>query len=184
MMDIVKRAEDVKLVTEKEATSVANVMVIRDVLQSSLGIAGDALTILNEELKSKEESIESLLPTEDYPWEKNTALKERMASTMEILLNPSIYGLKQALENLPKSVSYVDECITTIARYKEQEELFLNYPVAETAIEDLLKQQTRISAQELPFEPRHAEEYLRLFHSKKFRDVSFDNAKVQLTRKP
>jgi hypothetical protein len=174
----------VKLVTEKEATSVANVMVIRDVLQSSLGIAGDALTILNEELRSKEESIESLLPTEDYPWEKNTALKERMASTMEILLNPSIYGLKQALENLPKSVSYVDECITTIARYKEQEELFLNYPVAETAIEDLLKQQTRISAQELPFEPRHAEEYLRLFHSKKFRDVSFDNAKVQLTRKP
>jgi hypothetical protein len=69
MMDIVKRAEDVKLVTEKEATSVANVMVIRDVLQSSLGIAGDALTILNEELRSKEESIESLLPTEDYPWE-------------------------------------------------------------------------------------------------------------------
>jgi hypothetical protein len=184
MMDVVKRAEDVRLVTEKEATNVTNVIAIRDVLQSSLGIAEDALTILNEELKSKEESIESLLPTEDYPWEKNTALRERIASSMEILLNSSKYAMKQALENLPKSVSYVDECITTIARYKEQEELFLNYPVAETAIEDLLKQQTRISARELPFEPRHAEEYLRLFHSKKFRDVSFDDAKVQLIRKP
>jgi hypothetical protein len=74
--------------------------------------------------------------------------------------------------------------LTTIARYKEQEELLLNYPMAEIAIEDLLKQKTHVSAQELPFEPQFAEEYLRLFHSKKFREVSFDHAKVLLIRNP
>jgi hypothetical protein len=72
--------------------------------------------------------------------------------------------------------------LTTIARYKEQEELLLNYPVAEIAIEDLLRQKTQVSAPDLPFEPRSAEEYLKLFHSKKFREVSFDHAKVLLVR--
>jgi hypothetical protein len=184
MMEAVKRAEDTKLVAAEKATDVVSVMIVSDVLQSSLSIAKDALSILNEELESKEESITSLLPTEDYPWEKNTVLRERVTSAMEILLNPSKHGLNKALEILPKSVSYIDECLTTIARYKEQEELLLNYPMAEIAIEDLLKQKTHVSAQELPFEPQFAEEYLRLFHSKKFREVSFDHAKVLLIRNP
>jgi len=182
IMDVAKRAENLKLDVEKNAINVGNVIVIREVLQSSLNIVKDALLILNEELNRKEESIDSLLPTEDYLWEKNTALKEHMTSATDLFLNPSKYGLNQALTNLPKAVSYLDECVLTIARYNEQEELLLNYPVAETAIEDSFKQKPSISAHDLPFEPRFAEEYLKLFYSKRFRDYSFDDQKLILKR--
>ena len=182
IMDVAKRAEDLKLGVEKNAITVASVMIIKEVLDSSLGIVRDALLILNEELTRKEESIDSLLPTEDYLWEKNTALKERMTSATDVFLNPSKYGLNQALANLPQAVSYLNECVSTIARYNEQEELLLNYPVAETAIEDSFKQKPFISVHDLPFEPKFAEEYLKLFYSKRFRDYSFDDQKVTLKR--
>jgi hypothetical protein len=182
IMDVAKRAEDLKMGVEKNAITVANVMIIREVLESSLGIVKDALLILSEELNRKEESIDSLLPTEDYLWEKNTALKEGMTSVTDVFLNPSKYGLNQALANMPQAVSYLNECVSTIARYKEQEELLLNYPVAETAIEDSFKQKPFISVHDLPFEPKFAEEYLKLFYSKRFRDYSFDDQKVTLKR--
>lgn len=182
IMDVAKRAENLKLDVQKNAINVGNVILIREVLQSSLSIVKDALLILNEELRRKEESIDSLLPTEDYLWEKNTALKENMSSATDLFSNPSKYGLNEALTNLPKAVSHLDECVSTIARYNEQEELLLNFPVAETAIEDSFKQKPAISAHDLPFEPRFAEEYLKLFYSKRFRDYSFDNQKVILKR--
>ena len=182
LMDVAKRAENLKLDVGKNAITVANVLAISEVLNSSLSIVKDTLLILGEKLGKKEESIDSLLPTEDYLWEKNTALKEGMASETDVFLNPSKYGLKQALANLPKAVSYMDECVTTIARYNEQEEILLNFPVAENAIEDSFKQKPFISAHDLPFEQRFAEEYLKLFYSKRFRDYSFDNQKVTLKR--
>ena len=105
-----------------------------------------------------------------------------MTSATDVFLNPSKYGLNQALANMPQAVSYLNECVLTLARYKEQEELLLNYPVAETAIEDSFKQKPYISIHDLPFEPKFAEEYLRLFYSKRFRDYSFDDQKVTLKR--
>jgi len=83
---------------------------------------------------------------------------------------------------LPNAVSYITESVSTIARYNDQEELFLNYPVAETAIEEGFKQKTSISVNDLPFEPKIAEAYLRLFHSNRLREYSFDNQRVILTR--
>jgi hypothetical protein len=183
MMDHAKRAEDIKIGIEKKTLNVMNIIIIRDVLQSSLNIARDVLSILYEELTSKEESIESMLLTKDYLWEKNVTLRERMTSEMEIISNSSKYELNQVMENLPKSLSYLDECVGTIARYNEKEELLLNYPIAEIAIEDLLRQKKQISAQDLPFEPKYAEEYLRLFYSQRYREFSFDEANMLLMRK-
>jgi len=185
MMDHAKRAEDIKIGIEKKALNdnVVNVIIIRDALQSLLSIAREVLSILYEELKSKEESIESLLPTEDYLWEKNVTLRTRMASAMEVILNSSKYELNQVMENLPKALSYVDECARTIVMYNEKEELLLNYPVARIAIEDLFRQKKNVSAQDLPFEPKYAEEYLRLFYSEKYREFAFDDANMLLTRR-
>jgi hypothetical protein len=185
MMDHAKRAEDVKIGIEKKALNdnVVNVIIIRDALQSLLSIAREVLSILYEELKSKEESIESLLPTEDYLWEKNVTLRTRMASAMEVILNSSKYELNQVMENLPKALSYVDECARTIVMYNEKEELLLNYPIARIAIEDLFRQKKNVSAQDLPFEPKYAEEYLRLFYSEKYREFAFDDANMLLTRR-
>jgi len=183
LMDHVKRAEGIKIGIEKNALNVMNVLIISDALQSSLRIARDVLSILYEELTSKEESIESLLLTKDYLWEKNVALRERMASEMEIIFNPSKYKLTEVIENLPKSLSYLDECVETIAMYNDKKELLLNYPIAKTAIEDLLKEKKHISAQDLPFEPEYAKEYLKLFYSQRYREFSFDKANMLLMKK-
>jgi hypothetical protein len=84
---------------------------------------------------------------------------------------------------LPKSLSYVDECIKTITSYSEKEELLLNYPIAEIAVEDLFRQKKCISAKDLPFEPKYAEEFLKLFYSQRYREFSFDKTSMVLMRK-
>jgi hypothetical protein len=183
LMENAKKAEEIKAAMEKNTLNIINVIIISDVLQSSLGIAKDVLSYLYDELKSKEKTIEGLLPTEDYLWEKNDALSKQMTVAMDMLSNPSKYGLSQVLENMPRSLSKIEECADTIAFYNEKIELFLNYPVAEVAIEDLFKQQNSITAQNLPFEPKHAEEFLRLFHSKRYQNFSFDTANRELIKK-
>jgi hypothetical protein len=183
LMENAKKAEETKAAMEKNTLNIINVIVISDVLQSSLGIAKDVLSYLYDELKSKETTIEGLLPTEDYLWEKNDALSKQMTVAMDMLSNPSKYGLSQVLENMPKFLSRIEECADTIAFYNEKIELFLNYPVAEVAIEDLFKEQNSISAQNLPFEPKHAEEFLRLFYSKRYQNFSFDTANRELIKK-
>lgn len=183
LMDYAKMAEEIKIGIEKKPLNVMNVMIIGDVLQSSLSIARDVLSILYEELKSNEESIESLLFTKDYLWEKNVTLREQMTSEMNVIFNSSKYELNQVLEHLPKSLSYIDECIGTIARYNEIKELLLHYPIAEISIEDLLRQKKHISAHDLPFEPKYAEEYLRLFYSQRYREFSFDKTNMFLMRR-
>jgi hypothetical protein len=185
IMDDVKRAEDIKIGMEKRAfnDNVINVIIVRDVFQSLLSIAREVLSILYEELKTREESIGNLLPTKDYLWEKNVTLRTRMTSAMEVIHNSSKYELKQVMENLPEALSCVDECVGTIVMYNEKEELLLNYPVARIAIEDLFRQRKHVSAQDLPFEPKYAEEYLRLFYSEKYREFAFDDANMLLRKR-
>jgi len=183
MMDNAKKVENIKIDIEKKALNVINVIIIKDVFQSSLSITRDVLSILYETLKSKEKAIEILAPSEDFLWEKNDALMKRMASAMEITSKPSKDKLSQVLESLPKFLSYVDECVETIALYNEIEELLLNYPIAEIAVEDLFRHKERISAEDLPFDPKYAEEYLKLFYSQRYRWFSFDKANMLLTKK-
>jgi hypothetical protein len=71
LMDLVKRAEDIRFYMEKKKLNVMNILIIRDVFQFSLSIAKDVFFIVQEELMSNEKAIESLLLTKDYSWEKN-----------------------------------------------------------------------------------------------------------------
>jgi hypothetical protein len=183
MMENAKKAETIKIDIEKGALNVVNALTIRDVFQSSLSIARDVLSILDEKLKREEKAIERLAPSEDFLWEKNDALRKRVAYAVEMTSESSNVKLSEVLESLPKFLSYVDECIKTIALYNYTEELLLNYPIAEKAVENLLREKKRISAEDLPFEPKYAEEYLKLFYSKKFREFSFDKANMLLTKK-
>jgi hypothetical protein len=183
LMDHAKKAEDIKISIERKNLNAVDVLTIREVFNSSLSIARDVLSILYEKLKSEEKAIEGLAPSEDYLWEKNVSLSGRMDSAMKILLNSSKYELNQVLENLPKSLSYVDECTKTITFYSEKEELLLNYPIAERAVEDLFRQKKRISAKDLPFDPKYAEEFLKLFYSQNYREFSFDETSMALMRR-
>jgi hypothetical protein len=183
MMENVDKAENLKLDLEKRALNAFNVIAIKDVFQSSLTIARSVLSIIYEKLKSKEKAIERLSPSEDFLWEKNDALIKRMDVAMEITSESSKVKLSEVLENLPTFLSYVDECVETIAVYRDMEELLLNYPIAEKTVENLFKEKKSVSAKDLPFEPKYAEEYLKLFYSQKFREFSLDRANMLLTKK-
>jgi hypothetical protein len=182
LMDYAKRAEDIKLRIEKPV-GIMSVITIRDILQSSLSIAREVLSILYAELEGTEAAIESLLPTKDYLWERNVTLRKRMATAMEIICDSEKYALNQVLENLPKALFDIDECVETIVKYAEKKELLLNYPIAAMAIEDLFRQKKCIAAQDLPFESKYAAEYLRLFYSQRFSEFSFDDVSLLLTRR-
>jgi len=182
LMDYAKIASGIKLRIEKP-TGIVSVIAINDTLQSSLSIARDVLSILYAKLEDLEATIESLLPTKDYLWERNVTLRKRMATAMEIIYGSEKYTLEQVLENLPKALFDVNECVETIVKYADKKEFLLNYPIAAMAIEDLLKQKKIIAAQDLPFESKYAEEYLRLFYSHSFREFSFDATSALLTRR-
>jgi hypothetical protein len=180
---LTKTAESIEIGIEQKSVNVTEVTLISNIFQSSLDISRDILLMLNQELLNKEKAIEGLLPTADYLWEKNITLKERMALAVETVTNPSKYGLKQTLENLPRFLANLDECVATIILYHERKELLLNYPKAETAIETQLGEKLQISARDLPFESKYSEEFLRLFYSHKYPAFSFDEQTMVLAKK-
>jgi hypothetical protein len=180
---LTKAAESIEIGIEEKSLNVTEVTVVSNVFQSSLSIAKDMLLILNEEMLSKEKSIESLLPKSEYLWEKNITLKERMAIAVETVSNPSKHSLKETLENLPRFLSNLDECVATIIVYHERKELLLNYPKAQIAIETRLEEKNRVLPEDLPFEARYAEEFLRLFYSHRYPEFSFDEENMILAKK-
>jgi hypothetical protein len=180
---LVQNAEGIKIGIEEKSMNATEITIIGSVFETSLNMAKDLLTTLNDEMLKKEKAIESLLPKKNYLWEKNITLKERMASAVEMVSNPEKYGLKQTLENLPKFLSNLDECVATIVAYSERKELLLNYPTAETAIQNQLGTGKQVFAHDLPFEAKHSEEFLKLFYSHKYPDFSFDEENMVLARK-
>ena len=156
---------------------------MKDDLQTFLSIANDVLSMLYTELISEEDTIDRLLPTKDYLWETNSTLRERLKKATETLANPSNYKINQIMENLPYILSYVDEAVQTLTVYAERREFLLNYPTAEAAIKEQLKTKKRLAPEDLPFQPRFAGEYLRLYYSQRFSEYSFDKESMQLTKK-
>jgi hypothetical protein len=178
-----KKAAEVRALLEAKEISVLNVFVLQDSLQSALYIAGNVLSTLFEELKAKEESIENLVPVEDNFWEKNVTLREQLESAIEKISDSKKYKPRDMLKNLPEALSFIEPCLWTIAQYNVKNELLLNYPIAKTAIEDQLRKKKRVSVQDLPFEAKDAEEYLKMFFNERSNEFIFDEQSLQLARK-
>jgi hypothetical protein len=73
--------------------------------------------------------------------------------------------------------------VQTLAVDNERKEFLLNYPTAEAAIDELLKQKKQISPQDLPFQAKFAGEYLRLYYTERFSEFAFDKENFVLTKK-
>ncbi|MGD0645594.1 MAG: hypothetical protein ABSA75_11880 [Candidatus Bathyarchaeia archaeon] len=187
VLDYVKKAEAMKEAVdkkvEKDLLNILDVITLKDDIQSFLSIAKDVLSMLYADFISEEETIERLLPTEEYLWEENSNLRERLKKATETLSNPSNYKINQIMENLPNFLSYVDEAVQTLTVYNERKEFLLNYPTAEAAIEEQLKQKKQLSPQDLPFQAKFAGEYLRLYYSQRFGEYDFDKENKLLTKK-
>jgi hypothetical protein len=187
VLSYAKKAELMKATSEKrlekEKVDMLDVVALKDDVQGFIEIASDILSMLYSGLISNEETIDRLLPTKDYLWEKNSNLRDRLKKTTEILGNPSSYQINQIMENLTKYLSYVDEAVQTLAVYSERKEFLLNYPLAEAAIEEQLKVKEKLLPQDLPFHPRFAAEYLRLYYTQRFGDYTFDKDNLVLTKR-
>jgi hypothetical protein len=182
-----KKAEEMKANVEKRAEKekldILDVIALKDDVQGFLDIAHDVLTMLYTGLIRDEEAIDRLLPTKDYLWEKNSNLRERLKNVTETLANPTNYKINQIMENLPLYLSYVNEAVQTLAVYSERKDFLLNYPLAETAIEECLKVKEQLLPQDLPFQPRFAAEYLRLYYTQRFGEYAFDKDNLMLTKR-
>jgi hypothetical protein len=182
-----KKAEGMKQLlakkVEKEKLSIVDVIVLKDDIQTFLDMANDVLSMLYAELVNEEDTINRLMPTKEYLWETNSTLRERLKKAIDVLSNPLNYKINQIMENLPKSLAYVDETVQTLAIYWERREFLLNYATAEAAIEEQLKTKDRLTPKDLPFQPKFAGEYLRLYYSQRFSDFAFDKDSQQLTKR-
>jgi hypothetical protein len=177
-----KRAQTIKQASEKSTLNVLNLITLRELLDYFIEVSKDVLSVLYEELKQEEQTIEDLSPAQDSLWEKNVTLRERLATAIQELYNPKA-EINHVMENLPKYLSYIDESVQTLTAYHDRKEFLLNYPMAEIAILEQLKIKKKLTPKDLPFETKYAHEYLRLFYLKRFSEYSFDRENAWLTKK-
>jgi hypothetical protein len=176
-----KKAQSLKETSDKNL-NVLNLITIRNLLDTTLDISKDIFTVLNDALQYQEKSIEDMLPTSNYLWEKNATLDERVTEALTVLSSPRS-KVNEIMENLPRFEGYIDECIQTLIIYNERREFLLNYPVAKIAIEDQLKTKVKLTAADLPFEAKYSAQYLQVFYLQNFNDYDFDKQNTWLTKK-
>jgi hypothetical protein len=183
-----KKAEGMKHLAEKRAEKerldMLDIIVLKDDVLSFLDISNDILTMLYTGLVADEEAIDRLLPTKDYLWEKNSSLRERLEKATAMLSDPSGYRINEIMTNLPKYLAYVDEAVQTLAVYSERKEFLLNYPLAEAAITEQLKEKKHLLPSDLPFRPQFAAEYLRLYYTTRYGEYAFDKENLVLSKRP
>lgn len=181
--ELLSKVDEIKATIIKQRASLMNVTVIEGAFQLVFSITTGVLSEIHSEMKAKESSIETLQPILDYFWEKNIPLGEQIAAEIDLMSDRTKYTLNKAMESLPAAQSLIDRAIVTLELYNEKNELLLNYPLAKTVIEDILRQKKRVSIDDLPFEPKDAEKYLRLFQNQRYREFAFDESDLQLMKK-
>jgi hypothetical protein len=88
------------------------------------------------------------------------------------------------MQSLPRYLGYIDEAVQTLAAYAERKEFLMNYPLAEAAITEQLKEKERLLPSDLPFRPYFAAEYLRLYYTTRFGEYMFDKENLALEKRP
>ena len=187
VMEYANKADGMKVAAEeraeKEELDLLDVIGFKDDVYSYVAMANDILCMLYSRIVNDEEAIESLLPVKDYMWAKNGNLRERLEQATVMLSNPSKYRINEVMENLRQYLVYVDESVQTLTAYAERKELLLNYPLAEAAIAESLKQKEHLLPSDLPFRPQFAAEYLRLYYTQRYGEYAFDKEKAMLTKR-
>jgi len=92
--------------------------------------------------------------------------------------------VNEIMTSLPRYLDYVDEAVQTLVFYAERKEFLLNYPLAEAAIKEQLKVKEKLLPSDLPFHPRFAAEYLRIYYTTRYEEYVFDKDTEMLARRP
>jgi hypothetical protein len=171
-----------KVTKDEENLKVLKVNLIRDKILSTVNIVGQIISVLYDEIKELEADINSLLPREDFDWNRNLTLTERMDQSLRVLKNYKKYDINEIVNHLYKVLSYIDESIETIEYYNERKEMFLNYPVFKKKIRRLLNKKYLTTIEDLGVSEKYGMEYLKIYHRTNIGPLVIDESMSTLRR--
>jgi len=146
-----------------ENLKVLKVILIRDTILNTVDVVGKIIGILYYHIKDLEFNINLLLPREDYEWNRNLTLTERMSQSLEVINNYEQYRIDELISHLYRVLSYIDEAVDTIEYYNERKEMLLNYPVFQKKITRILEQKGEVKLNELGVSEKYGREYLKMY---------------------
>jgi hypothetical protein len=154
---------------------VLRVILIRDTILATVDVVARVIGILYDHLRDLERTIDSLMPLEDYEWNKNLTLIDRMNTSLEIIND---YGNREIAD----IISYIDEAVDTIEYYNERRELLLNYAILEKKIDRILANNREVHLEELGVSEKFGREYLKLYLRSHSRETPLEEVGDSLRR--
>jgi len=149
---------------EDKNLKVLKVILIRDTILSTVDVVSRIIGVLYYHLRELEVNVSLLLPIEDYEWNRNLTLVDRMNTSLEVISNYGEHEIDEIISHLYRVLSYIDEAIDTIEYYNERKEMLLNYRVLEKMITRLLDASGEVKLTELGVAEKYGREYLKLYH--------------------
>jgi len=138
----------------------------------------------DENLKVLEFNINLLLPREDYEWNRNMTLTERMNQSLEVINNYEKYRIDEIITHLYRVLSYIDEAVDTIEYYNERKEMLLNYPVFRKKITRILDERGEVKLGDLGVAEKYGIEYLKMYHRTTYSPLTLEETTDSLRRNP
>jgi hypothetical protein len=158
-----ERVEARNFSADDENLRVLKVILIRDTILNTVDVVGKIIGILYYHIKDLEFNINLLLPREDFEWNRNLTLTERMNQSLDVINNYEQYRIDELISHLYRVLSYVDEAVDTIEYYNERKEMLLNYPVFEKKITRILDEKDEVKLDELGVSEKYGREYLKMY---------------------
>ncbi len=158
-----ERVEARNFSADDENLRVLKVILIRDTILNTVDVVGKIIGILYYHIKDLEFNINLLLPREDFEWNRNLTLTERMSQSLEVINNYEQYRIDELISHLYRVLSYIDEAVDTIEYYNERKEMLLNYPVFEKKITRILDEKDEVKLDELGVSEKYGREYLKMY---------------------
>ncbi len=181
--ELAESIEERSLAPDDENLKVLKVILIRDSILSTVEVVGKIIGILYYHIKDLEFNIGLLLPRDDYEWNRNLTLTERMNQSLEVINNYEHYRIDEIINHLYRVLSYIDEAVETIEYYNERKEMLLNYPVFEKKIGRILEEKGEVKLGELGVAERYGREYLKMYHRTTYSPLLLEETADSLRRR-
>jgi len=179
---LAERVEARNFSASDENLKVLKVILIRDTILNTVDVVGKIIGILYYHIKDLEFNINLLLPREDYEWNRNLTLTERMSQSLDVINNYEQYRIDELISHLYRVLSYIDEAVDTIEYYNERKEMLLNYPVFQKKIQRILEEKGEIKLDELGVSEKYGREYLKMYHRTTYSPLMLEETADSLRR--
>jgi hypothetical protein len=169
---------------EDQNLKVLKVILIRDTILSTVNVVGRIIGLLYYHLQDLEFNINLLLPREDYEWNRNMTLTERMNQSLEVINNYEQYRIDEIISHLYRVLSYIDEAVDTIEYYNERKEMLLNYSVFAKKITRILGEKSEVMLEDLGVAEKYGREYLKMYLRTTYSPLTLEETTDSLRRNP